>query len=457
MQLQLDHEIRDPIHGLVHLTEQELRIVNTPVFQRLRRIRQLAMADLVYPGALHTRFEHSIGALHVASRILERLDRDEHLSDNDAVAVRLAALLHDVGHGPFSHVSEHLLDKWYARELIGSATSREKIHEKITVDIITKDPGIVGLIGANEREVITSIIQGSGVRDYRRDIVSSSLDVDKMDYLLRDAYYAGVRYGQYDLDKIVDSLRVHRSGSESYLAVDEGGIFAVEQLIHSKHHMTQQVYAHRVRVVTDFMIVRGLQLAIETDASIQKIYAYDGSDEHLRRYLEADDARISAAVLSCGDDRARAIFQRLRDRNLFKELSLIRIDKADIPNAAVRSRIQRISAESCRRIEQAVAEKIGCQPWEVIVEKKTVKNPAYHEHGSIDPDTIMIVGRSGGPEALSELEEVADAKVRATERLHVVGPWNPVTGMSRDDGHQARRTLSERVKELILDYVGGHP
>ena len=113
MPLDLDNEVRDPIHGLIRLTDQEMRIINTPAFQRVRRIRQLAMADLVYPGALYTRFEHSVGTLHVAHRILRHLDTIEHgfYSDEDKTVVRLLALLHDIGHGPFSHVSEHLLDK----------------------------------------------------------------------------------------------------------------------------------------------------------------------------------------------------------------------------------------------------------------------------------------------------------------------------------------------------------
>lgn len=111
MVLACPYELRDPIHGLIQLTEQEIQIINTSVFQRLRRIRQLAMADLVYPGALHTRFEHSLGTVHVAHRILGRLGMIERMFDDTIRVVRLAALLHDVGHGPFSHVSEYLLEK----------------------------------------------------------------------------------------------------------------------------------------------------------------------------------------------------------------------------------------------------------------------------------------------------------------------------------------------------------
>ena len=285
--LTFSYELRDPIHGLIRLTEQERSIVDTPVFQRLRRIRQLAMADLVYPGALHTRFEHSLGTMHISQRILTRIAETEDVPDDDVRIVRLAALLHDIGHGPFSHVSEYVLDQFYDRDAVGPAALREKIHEKITVDIIDRRPEIASLLTDAEREAVIRIIQGTGLRDYRRDIVSSSLDADKMDYLLRDAYFAGVRYGLFDLEKAVESCKVVRDDDETFLMVDESGLFTVEQLVLSKNHMTQQVYAHRVRTITDVMIVRGLELAIETDEEIRCAYTYDGTSEHLRAVSRA--------------------------------------------------------------------------------------------------------------------------------------------------------------------------
>ena len=241
MALKFEHEFRDPIHGLIRLTDQELAIVNTQAFQRLRRIRQLAMADLVYPGALHTRFEHSLGTLHVADKISTHSDIIEHMSCEDRRLVRLAALLHDIGHGPFSHVSEYLLERYYDTSKVGEPSSREKIHELITADIIKKLPEIAEVLDNDDREKILEILREGRKRNYLRDIVSSSLDADKMDYLLRDAYFTGVKYGLFDLDKIIDSCRVLQTGAESYLVIDEGGLFAVEQLVVAKYHMTQQV------------------------------------------------------------------------------------------------------------------------------------------------------------------------------------------------------------------------
>ena len=138
MNIQANREFRDPVHGLIKLTDQEVSIIDQLPFQRLRRIKQLAMAHLVYPGALHTRFDHSLGTLHAAGQIVRNVAIAEQLSYDDVISIRLAALLHDIGHGPFSHVSEYLLEKYHHLPQ-GSVGEREKIHEKLTVDIISND------------------------------------------------------------------------------------------------------------------------------------------------------------------------------------------------------------------------------------------------------------------------------------------------------------------------------
>lgn len=169
------HEMRDPIHGFIKLSEKEKKLIDTQVFQRLRRIRQLAMTFLVYPGAMHTRFDHSIGVMHIAGRICQKLRElnPTKVSNGDIDRVRLAALLHDVGHGPFSHVSEHLLDK-YAPADANTGQIREKIHEKITVDIIQNDPQINEILSEDERDFVVEIIGGrKKIRDWHRDIVST--------------------------------------------------------------------------------------------------------------------------------------------------------------------------------------------------------------------------------------------------------------------------------------------
>ena len=446
MTLKLEHEVRDPIHGLIRLTDQEMSLVNSQPFQRLRRIRQLAMADLVYPGAVHTRFEHSLGTLHTAHRIVDHLNRlQQGVSEKDIHVVRLAALLHDIGHGPFSHVSEHLLDKHSDSQAVGEVSIMEKIHEKITVDIINNVGDIASLVSKEDREAITSIIAGGRTRDYRKDIVSSDLDADKMDYLLRDAHFAGVRYGSFDLDKIIDVCRKSERGSESYLVVREEGIFAVEQLVLAKQYMTQQVYAHRIRTITDLMIVRGLELAIEDEyQKIKKLFSYNGSTDFLKSYLEFDDGLLMSAMMNEQFPRPMKIFQRLRQRMLYKEVAEIRLDPIDVADSITRGQLLSLDPERIVELEGRIAKSIGCESWEVIVHKKSIKHPAYQQSSGLEPDAITVLMSDGSSKAMSEFPDLISPRVSQTERLHVIAP--------REIGSADR---TDEVKTLVFDSVGG--
>ena len=330
--------IRDPIHGLIPRNPDEIRLMNTAAFQRLRRIRQLALAHHVYPSALHTRFEHSVGTMYVAGRICARLGELSPIDDDTTRLVRLAALVHDVGHGPFSHVSEFVLDRYYDREALGDLGQTAKIHERITGDLLRVDSEIAAVLSQDERQSIIDLLGGLPVRRFERDIVSSSLDADKMDYLLRDGYFAGVQYGQFDLDKIIDVCRVISRGGESYLAFDEEGIYALEQLVVAKYHMGQQVYYHRIRAITDAMLVRGLCIAVRDGVDgMDRAYSYDGTDAFLESYMALDDEVVLFRLSNCEHPIVRDIFSRLRSRRLLKEISTIAIN--DVADAIKKDRL----------------------------------------------------------------------------------------------------------------------
>lgn len=294
------YEIRDVIHGLILRTPLEVKIINTAIFQRLRRIHQLAMANLVYPGAHHTRFEHSLGTMHIAGKIAERIKEEKKLSEKDIEIIRIAALLHDIGHGPFSHVSEHLLECYSDRAKIDIGKDREKIHELVTFDIIKKDRELGKLI-SDKKEKILDILQKEKPKNFKSDIVSGPLDADKLDYLLRDSYHTGVKYGLYDLEKIIESMRVISEGDETYLGIDEEGIFALEQLIIAKYHMSAQIYFHKIRGITDSMIVRGIKLAIEGGLrDVEGIYRYDGTVKFIERYCRFYDSNLMGLIIKKG-------------------------------------------------------------------------------------------------------------------------------------------------------------
>ena len=434
------YEIRDPIHGFIALSQKEVSLINTKAFQRLRRIRQLAMAFLVYPGTLHTRFDHSIGVMHIAGRICDRLKR----TDEEREQVRLAALLHDIGHGPFSHVSEHLLDKHVPKPEEGGP-ALEKIHEKVTVDIVENDSEICEILSDKEHQFVIEMIEGKTTRDFQRDIVSSDLDADKMDYLLRDSYFAGVKYGTYDLEKIIESCRVHSRGNESYLAISDEGIHALEQLLLAKQHMTQQVYHHRVRSISDAMIVRGIELAIrEENQELKRLYQYDKTSEFIENYMEYHDERLIDILKRCDEEKACNIFKRLYERRLFKmigELSL-----KSIKNPIDNRRLHQADGKQKRKWEERIAEDLEIDPDDVIVNKLHIRNPNYGSQSyNLDPEAIIIFDeKQREPRSLSDYEIILASLSYDTTDLVTIQVYVPPESWNRQQEEL-------QLQDILLD------
>ena len=440
------YEVRDPIHGLIQLTQKELDLINTKAFQRLRRIRQLAMTFLVYPGTLHTRFDHSIGVMHIAGRICDRLKQRGEISDEDCKRVRLAALLHDIGHGPFSHVSEYLLEK-HATDEAREISVREKIHEQVTVDILENDSEIGNVFSSEEGEFVVEIIKGKTTRDFRRDIVSSDLDADKMDYLLRDSYFAGVKYGIYDLEKIIESFRVHHRGIESVLVISDEGIHALEQLLLAKHHMTQQIYHHRVRSISDAMIIRGIGIAIREDnQELKKLYQYKKTREFIKNYMDYHDERLIDSLRRCGQGKARNMFERIYERRLFKMIGELSLN--NIKNPIDNRRIHQADGEQIRKWEERIAEDFVIDPYDVIVKKLHIRNPNYGSQSySFDPEAILIFD-----EMQSDLRKLSDYEIiiarlsSDTPDLVNIQVYVSPDGWSRQ---QEESHLQEKVQEIL--------
>jgi uncharacterized protein len=358
-------EIRDPIHGFIYREAKEKKIVDTGVFQRLRLLKQLALANLVYPGAMHTRFEHSLGAFHIAREISKRLLPN---SESDQELVRLAALLHDVGHGPFSHVSEPILQKFAKVKL---EQGKQQIHETISSQIIENDPDLVRIMGADQCHDITKLMTGKYGFRVLKDIVSGPLDVDKQDYLLRDSYFCGVKYGVYDLNRLIDALRVHKDADEEqYLAIAGDGVNSVEQFVLAKYYMSIQVYYHRIRLITDEMIKRGITLGIEEDkiSWLHDLYSYDGTKEHLNEYLQWHDEKLILEILSerTPDGWAKTIFKKLRNRELLKCIFSANENRFESVAPEVRHAIFTDPQRICDALELTVAQAYGFEKHLVI-------------------------------------------------------------------------------------------
>jgi uncharacterized protein len=314
-------KIRDPIHSFVHLQDRECRIVDTPLFQRLRLIRQLAMANLVYPGAVHSRFDHTLGVFAVASEMCRALDIDP----NYVPIIRFAALLHDLGHGPFSHVSETVLDRLSEADVATEAGQKDKIHELITQQIILENSNLSELSDPERQRVATLLKSGLDDPVYRQ-IVSGPVDADKQDYLLRDSYFCGVNYGVFDLHQLHECMTLREEDGEKVLMIEQNGLHALEQFVLAKYYLTTQVYRHKVRLITDAMLVRALEIGVRRDGIqfLKDLYIYiPKSKDYLNNYLRWDDQRIVVELLSDGhrETVAAQVFRRLVNRELFKTVT----------------------------------------------------------------------------------------------------------------------------------------
>ena len=453
------HEMRDPIHGFIKLSKKEKKLIDTQVFQRLRRIRQLAMTFLVYPGAQHTRFDHSIGVMHIAGRICTKLRElnSTKICDDDVDRVRLAALLHDVGHGPFSHVSEYLLDK-YAPNEADKDKVREKIHEKITVDIIRVDSEIDKILSPDERNFVISMIEGQEAWDWRRDVVSSELDADKMDYLLRDSYFTGVKYGEYDLEKVIESFLIDTNETETALAISSKGIYALEQLLLARYHMTQQVYWHRVSLISNEMIIRGISLAIDDDNENEKmkqLYQYDekNKDEFIKNYLKYHDEKLIELLKKCEQQKAQEIFNRLYERHLFKMVAELRLKDETL---RVKRRIIGMTddktGERQSEKEKEIADLLKIDADYVIIKLLQIRNPNYGSRSYIlNPDAIKIFD-----ETEKDLMDMNDY----TNELYFARPSTDETSLEKlqvyapyDDWHlldeQHKSDLEAHIQDIL--------
>ena len=239
-------DIIDPIHDFIRVNTDELEIIDTAIFQRLRRIRQLSGAHLVYPGAQHTRFEHSLGVMHIAAQAGKTLHEKGILKLDDIEFMRLAALLHDIGHGPFSHLFEEVIRR------------RKISHEDFGKQIILKSEiGDILTRCGYDKNLITKIAFGDSKTQYMNEIVSGALSADIMDYLLRDGYFTGAEHAKADYKRITQSMDVYKKK----LALEKSALYSFESMMHSRYQMFKAVYFHKTVRAGEVMLLEALRLS----------------------------------------------------------------------------------------------------------------------------------------------------------------------------------------------------
>ena len=436
-------DVRDPIHGFIRIEGREGDIVDSPVFQRLRHIRQLAMAYLVYPSATHSRFEHTLGVLHVAGRMCARLDIDPPHTQT----IKFAALLHDIGHGPFSHPSEEVLAELAPADVKAKAGGLDKIHELITRRIIRTDPDLSRLLADREREQIVRLLDEGLDEPLYKQVVSGALDADKQDYLLRDSYSCGVRYGVFDLERLHGVLTRDTGPEGVQLVVEEDGLHTLEQFVLARYFLTTQVIRHKGRLITDHMLVRGLTLGVKVDHLdfLEKLYTFEESDAFCQEYLAWNDERLMSRLLepNHAETWAGRMARRLFERRLYKCV-FHRPVEALSPTLGLGEILRPLMPE----IECAVAEALSSasgmrvDPAEVILD--VVKaSPAKKSEGS-----VLLKGARGE----GRLFEEASVIFRSIDQT-LQAAWLQCYAPVAEYDEAKRRNIEASVTEVIVKSV----
>ena len=397
---------RDPVHNIIPLRDDSdegrliIRLIDTPEFQRLRRIKQLGLGLYTYQGAEHSRFTHSLGALHLITRILDRLGDRYRIKADDLIAARVAALLHDVGHAPFSHAMEKVLGVH---------------HESITIAAVSAETDLSRMLRSYSSELpqrVASIIDGTFKPAALGQLVSSQLDVDRMDYLLRDSLMTGAKYGLYDLEWIINALQIDEGEDRIFVAAR--GVFAVEEYLQARYYMFRQVYFHRTLRSAEAVLRSALQRALElTEKGVSVWHAAGGSFEKVLQrqrltvgeHFEIDDSDVIFHLKQwrrSSDQILSDLSKRFVNRKLFKAIDI------DMP---VNERADFLAAA------RGLVERAGFAPEYYFIEDRASDVPyyGYYTAEGAEPRAHIFVEDGYAHPRIREISEVSEA-VRGLRR-----------------------------------------
>lgn len=413
--------VRDPLYGFVQLSERETALIGTSFMHRLTRIKQLAHTYLVYPSAVHTRFEHSLGVLHLADRLCQCYNID----DEKREVIRCASLLHDIGHGPFSHLFENIMVQ---------VNGDEFTHEDITSAIIKYDDEIrqilqgkvkgntKGLPDIHEKVLFMFTKEANKTDPVGKSVLSGTIDADKLDYLRRDSYHTGSTYGIFDLERMLTTLTTFTDSGKTYPAVMEKGTPVLESFRLARYLLYMQVYQHHTRLIADRMFLRALDIAVFEETKIpKKLFKFYGREKQfIYDYLEMDDSSIYDLVLTkCRNGRSIAyeIMNDLKNRRLFKRSYTKEVN--EIP-AIKRMEIWK---KEEKPLEEEIAKAAKVPVEYVIVHKDSDEGglKSYRTFGRVTEANeipIMYIDKTGQPKPYDDRSPISLRK-EASQILYV--------------------------------------
>lgn len=420
-------EIRDPLHGSIEISDAEAAVLDSRAFQRLRQIKQLGFAEFSFPGATHNRFLHSLGASHLSSQAFDHIFK-KHKFTNDGVRLRLrqclklAALLHDVGHGPLSHTTEEVMPKLSEVKVKVYKNRRKDIplppslldsgrqanHEDFTIKFLTDSP-LTEVLKTNFPDFLPihvaclvdktlespdDFFKDRGV-DYRpilSQIVSSELDVDRMDYLERDAYFCGTNYGRVEIEWLIDNLSFHLVEDSAYLALNKRALYAFDDFLLARHHMNLMVYFHHKSIIYEEMLNRYL-------SSDDCTFFLPGD---INEYVKCTDYSLYEHLASVKNEWA----ERITERRIYQVLFEYHVTE-------VNDRVQKIQ------------DKLDAKGIPTIIAKSSVRLSKYHGASTIERSFPIYVvdrfDRQAKPYPIEKSTEIFQKydEIRRIERIYV--------------------------------------
>lgn len=405
--------IKDPLYGYVKISDDEKSVIDTKAFQRLRRIRQLSGSEYVYPAANHTRFEHSLGTMYLAGFFAEQSMVE--LSEEEGRLLRLAALLHDVGHGPFSHVYEGLLVKY-----------KGKTHEDMTKWIIENSTlaDLLNGLGFDPKEVSALSVGEPRVRGkpYLSQVVRSSVDVDKMDFIVRDSYHTGAGYGFVDVFRILYTMDV----LDGNLAVDVKALSALETFLIARIESFRSIYFHRTSRAVQIMLLHAMEMARDELGLLDFQSAED--------YLAMDDYNVWSAL--CSSEKAKPIMEDLMERRLLKcvyERTLF------LESSLVSSLLTNETVKS--KLEEEIASDAGVSAEDVFIDSPSLPSVPYSHSSQLEPMEIPVFRRSADGRKVAQ---------KLTELSRLIGFLRNVMNIVRVYSKESYREAVAKASEKIF-------
>ena len=385
--------IRDNIHGNIAIEYQVIwDLINTDAFQRLRRIHQLGGTYMVFPSAEHSRFTHSLGVYNLVKRIINEVEgiKESIGNDLDEIALLCAGLLHDIGHGPYSHAFEDVFNS---------------NHEEKTIEIIVEDTSINKVLKSYDEQlpnVIANIIAKDHPNKLLVQLISSQVDADRMDYLLRDAYNCGVSYGNFDLERLLRSMCVN----EGKLVFKESGIHAIEDYIFARYHMYWQVYLHPTANSFEIILTKILRRVkqiynngyqFKQDISLLLPFL-NGEKVSVKDYLLLDEASIIYYFSQFKKEEDEILVNLCHcflERKLFKNIDIVDYDEGQ-------TLINEVETDSDKKT--------------YYFEMQTAQSAIYKYYGDLNSQSIIILNKNGSVEELYNASDLVSAIVDSATR-----------------------------------------